>query len=159
MKISDHDMKEYEKLFAPVLEWLDVEVYKKNPKLGFNMYNYHDDLYAKDFRGKGCEETVCVLGYLWKHHGFNCALSYTRAKIVGVFNFEDDETALNVLYCISMVEENDDDSLVNDLSKINPYQVAAVIRYFLKTRKVKWGKFLTDDQKTKEINFDNHINL
>lgn len=150
MKISDHDMKEYEKLFSPVLEWLDAEVYKKNPKPGFNMKDFHDDTWcAKDFRGKGCEETVCVLGYLWKHHGFNCALSYTRAKLVGVFNFEDGETALNVLYRISMVEENDGVFLVNDLSKMKPYQVAAAIRYFLKTRKVKWEKFMTDDQKTK----------
>ena len=93
MKLSDHDMAELSKVFAPVLEWLDVEVYKKNPKVGFNMFMYHNQIYALDFRDVECEETVCVLGYLWKHNGFNCALSYTRAKLVGVFNFEDDECA------------------------------------------------------------------
>lgn len=162
MKISDHDMKEFEKLFAPVLEWLDVAVYKKKPKLGFNMYNYHDDTWcAKDFRGNDCEETFCVIGYLWKHHGFGGKCDYANIiieNLVDVYNFEDDEMFRNVLYRIVMIEDKNEYTLAKDFSKIKPYQVAALIRYFLKTRKVKWGKFLTDDQKAKEINFDNHIN-
>lgn len=143
MKLSDHDMAELSKVFAPVLEWLDVEVYKKNPKVGFNMDMYHSQIYALDFRGVKCKETVCIIGYIWKHNEFETHRDYGYViieDIIEKFNFDDIEKVKKVLNLVSY--ENDDIVAYIDLEKIKPYQAAAAIRYFLKTGKVKWNKFI-----------------
>lgn len=150
MNISDHDMNQFDDLFAPVLDWLDVDVYTNNPKVGFNMGRYNDEIGAQDFREIECKQTVCVLGYLWKYHGFQSQRDYGSAIIddlIERFDFEDVDTVRKVLNRISMVEGKNGESLVDDLEDIQPYQVAAVIRYFLRTRKIKWEKFLTKDKK------------
>lgn len=150
MKISDHDMEQLVEVFAPVLEWLDVEVYKKNPKVSFNMTMYHDKNYALDYLGQECNESVCVLGYIWKHNGFDDDRDHGTAIIedtIEKFEFDDESMIRNVLNRISMVENKNGESLVDDLNVVQPYQVAAVIRHFLKTGKIKWKKFLTEEQK------------
>ena len=149
MNLSDHDMAELTKMFAPLLEWLDVDVYKKKPKIGFNMYMYHNQIYALDFRDVECEETVCVLGYLWKHYNFdhhNAHGSTIIEILIEKFNFENEAMVRNLLECISIVEDGKGNSVVDRLAPIKPYQMAAVIRYFLKTRKLKWKKFFNKDQ-------------
>lgn len=150
MNLSDHDMAELTKMFAPLLEWLDVDVYKKNPKVGFNMYMYHNQVCAQDFRGVECERTVCVLGYLWKHYNFDHHNdgSHIIEILIEKFDFENEAMVRNLLERISIVEDGNGNSVVDRLVSIQPYQMAAVIRYFLKTRKLKWKKFFNKDQLT-----------
>lgn len=149
MKISDHDMHKFEKLFEPVLEWLDVEVYKKKPKVGFDMTVYVETDGSHDYRNILCPQTVCVLGYIWKYNNFDQHRSYGFAiidDIIEKFEFDDLEMVGTVLRELSSIEDKYGNRIVTDFETIKPYQVAAAIRYFLKTRKVKWKKFLDKDQ-------------
>lgn len=149
MKISDHDMAELSKVFAPVLEWLDVEVYKKNPKVGFNMVKFNEELNAVDYNGKACDQTVCIVGYVWKHNKFASERDYGSAIIEDItkkFEFEDVENVKRVLALLATVDDEMPIRMAINFEKIKPHQAAAAIRYFLKTRKVKWKKFLEKDQ-------------
>ena len=141
MKISDHDMAIFKAIFDPVLEWLDVEVYEKNPKPGFDMEEW---VFTKNTNGKFVE-TFCIVGYLWKINDFEPTRKYGSAiidDITRLYDFDDEDMVFEVLDRLSAVEDKNGKSLVCDLSTIKPYQAAAVIRYFLKTGKVKWNKFI-----------------
>ena len=145
MKISDRDMAIYKAIFDPVLEWLDVEVYKKNPKPGFNMEEW---VFAKNANGK-IVENFCIIGYLWKINDFEPTRKYGSAiidDIIRLYDFDDEDMVFEVLDRLSAVEDKNGKSLGYDICTIKPYQAAAAIRYFLKTRKIKWKKFLDDDQ-------------
>ena len=135
-------------MFAPALEWLDVDVYKKNPKIGFNMYMCHNKVCAQDFRGVECEQTVCVLGYLGKHYNFDHHNDgyHIIEILIEKFNFENEDMVRNLLERIYIVEDGNGNQVVDRYASIQPYQMAAVIRYFLKTRKLKWKKFFNKDQ-------------